>query len=51
MIADEKIVNFGSVKEKKFSDIWNSKDYQNFRKNINNNNLEDYCKNCYREHR
>ena len=49
MIADERIVNFGSVAQNNFSEIWNSDNYQNFRENINNNNLKSYCKNCYKE--
>ena len=51
MIADDKVVNFGSVIDKKFSEIWNSIDYQNFRKSIKNNELKDFCKNCYKEFR
>ena len=51
MIADEKVVNFGSIKNNKFSEIWNSSEYKNFRKDINNNDLKDYCKNCYKEFR
>ena len=51
MIADEKVINFGSVNDNNFSNIWNSEDYQDFRKNINTNDIKDYCKNCYKEFR
>lgn len=51
MIGDDKVVNFGSVIDKKFTEIWNSIDYQNFRKSIKNNELKDFCKNCYKEFR
>ena len=51
MIADDKVINFGSIKENNFKDIWNSKDFQNFRNDIKINNLRDYCKNCYKEFR
>ena len=44
-------VNMGDINDDDFLTIWNSKKYQNFRKNINENNLEDFCKNCYKEFR
>ena len=51
MIADEKVIEFGSIKKNSFSQIWNSPEYQNFRKSINDNNLKEFCKNCYKEFR
>ncbi len=51
LIADDKVVNMGDINDDDFLTIWNSKKYQNFRKNINENNLEDFCKNCYKEFR
>jgi pyrroloquinoline quinone biosynthesis protein E len=51
MIADENVINFGSIKEENFLSIWNSEKYQSFRKDIINNSLENYCKNCYEEFR
>ena len=51
MIADDKVINFGDINDEKFSTIWNSSKVKDFRKNIKNNNLEDYCKNCYKEYR
>jgi pyrroloquinoline quinone biosynthesis protein E len=51
MIADDKVINFGDINDEKFSTIWNSNKVKDFRKNIKNNNLEDYCKNCYKEYR
>ena len=49
IIGDEKVVSFGNIKEKSFKQIWNSQGYQNFRENIRNNQIPDYCKNCYKE--
>lgn len=34
-------------KEMKFKDIWNSNDYQNFRKNVNCGKMGEECKRCY----
>jgi pyrroloquinoline quinone biosynthesis protein E len=51
MIADDAVVNFGSVSEYSFSKIWNSKDYQDFRKGIKQNIIKNFCKNCYKEFR
>lgn len=51
MIADDAVINFGSLYENSFSNIWNSKDYQDFRKGIKQNNLKNFCKNCYKEFR
>ena len=51
MIADHKVVNMGSLKDNSFQEIWNSKKYLEFRKNIKTNNLESFCKNCYKEYR
>lgn len=31
----------------KFKDIWNSKEYQNFRNNVNFKDMEECCKKCY----
>lgn len=51
MIADDTVENFGSVSENNFSEIWNSKKYQDFRIRIKQNNLKNFCKNCYKEFR
>tara|TARA_A100001015_G_C14834708_1_gene650056 strand:- start:708 stop:866 length:159 start_codon:yes stop_codon:yes gene_type:complete len=51
MIADHKVVNMGSLQDNSFQEIWNSKKYLEFRKNIKTNNLESFCKNCYKEYR
>lgn len=47
VIADSDIVKMGNVFEKDFAEIWNSKEYQDFRERMRTNNLPDYCKNCY----
>jgi len=49
-IADPTIVNFGNIKDKNFSSIWTSKEYVDFRRSIESNQLRDYCKNCYEEY-
>lgn len=49
IIGDEKVVSFGNIKKEPFEKIWNSEKYKNFRNNIKNNQIPDYCKNCYKE--
>ena len=49
IIGDEKVVSFGNIKDNSFKEIWNSQNYKNFRKDIKNNKIPDYCKNCYKE--
>lgn len=51
MIADDKVSNMGDINNNSFDEIWNSKNYRDFRKKIKNNNLEEFCKNCYKEYR
>jgi radical SAM protein with 4Fe4S-binding SPASM domain len=47
VIADSDTVKMGNVFEKDFAEIWNSKEYQDFREKIINHDLPNYCKNCY----
>ena len=47
LYLDNRIV--GNIKEKTFEQIWNSDEYKNFRNKIKNNEIPDYCKNCYKE--
>ena len=49
IIGDEKVVSFGNIKDNSFKEIWNSEKYKKFRKDIKNNKIPDYCKNCYKE--
>lgn len=49
IIGDEKVVSFGNLKNNTFKEIWNSENYKNFRNDIKNNQIPDYCKNCYKE--
>ena len=51
IIGDEKVKSFGNIKKSSFRDIWNSENYKNFRKDIKNNKIPNYCKNCYQEYR
>ena len=45
MIADPAVVNLGSAKE--FKEVWNSKEYQNFRQLHLDGNIPKCCKECY----
>jgi radical SAM protein with 4Fe4S-binding SPASM domain len=47
MLADSDIIKMGNIFEDDFSKIWNSKEYQDFRKRIKTHNLHDFCKKCY----
>jgi pyrroloquinoline quinone biosynthesis protein E len=51
MVADPKVNNYGNINKEGFNHIWNSRDYQDLRKSINNHTLKDFCKNCYKENR
>ena len=49
IVADPKVVNYGNIKSQTFKEIWKSKAYYKLRDNIENNEIDDFCKNCYRE--
>lgn len=51
ILGDSSVISLGDIKKNNFREIWNSKYYQEFRSRIKTNNLSDYCKNCYAEHR
>ena len=51
LISDPEVVTLGNINEESYSTIWQSKDYKEFRENIKNNKLDDYCKDCYLEYR
>lgn len=51
MVADPKIISFGDINETDFNNIWNSNGFRKFRSSITNHELNDFCKNCYREKR
>ena len=46
-IADAKVVNFGSLKDQSFKDIWNSPAYQAFRQAHLEGDIPAYCRRCY----
>ena len=50
-ISDPKVVTMGNIKETSYEKIWKSKAYDKLRDNIRKNNLDNYCKDCYREYR
>ncbi len=50
IIGDPKVVNYGNIKSTSFKEIWNSEAYYKLRKNIDNNEIDDFCKNCYKEY-
>jgi len=47
VIADSQTINFGNVFEQKIDKIWNSDDYQRFRKAHSEGNIPELCKGCY----
>ena len=49
IIGDEKVESFGNIYDQQFNEIWNSEKYLNFRKRIKQNEIPEYCKNCYKE--
>lgn len=46
MLPDRKTINFGNLKEKKFNEIWNGKDYKKFRKAHAIGRYPNVCKEC-----
>ena len=51
IVGDPKVANMGNIKDLSFKQIWNSEQYKTLRNKIMNNELEEYCKNCYFETR
>ena len=49
IVGDPNVVTMGNINDNSFKEIWNSKKYNLLRNKINNNDLEEYCKNCYLE--
>jgi radical SAM protein with 4Fe4S-binding SPASM domain len=47
LIADAKVVNFGSLKEQSIQEIWNSTAYQDFRRAHLSGEIPAYCRRCY----
>jgi len=48
IIADPKIISMGNIHNvNSINDIWNNKDYRNLRRDIYENRLPSFCKNCY----
>lgn len=47
ILANSDVVKMGNVLENDFSIIWNSEEYQDFRKRIRNHDLPEFCRNCY----
>lgn len=39
-------MSFGSLRDTDFLEIWNSEDYRNFRKRVQNGHLPDCCRKC-----
>ncbi len=50
IIGDPNVIDMGNITKKSFKDIWYSEKYKSFRHKISNNELEEFCKNCYFEH-
>ena len=49
ILADSDTINMGNLFKKSFAEIWNSREYRDFRQRIRSHRLPDFCKNCYRE--
>ena len=48
IIGDSKVINFGNINQNSYKEIWHSNSYIEFRNSINNNQIPDFCKSCYR---
>ena len=46
-IGDANVCNMGNLNTSKFSDIWNSEQYQEFRRLHKEYKIPDFCKSCY----
>jgi pyrroloquinoline quinone biosynthesis protein E len=49
LIADPQVKSLGDLSKERFRDVWNCKDYQEFRKMIRECRIPDFCKDCYEE--
>lgn len=47
-IGDARVSCMGNINEKPFADIWNSKDYREFRKLHRENRIPKICSSCYK---
>lgn len=47
LIADPEVVSLGDLSKISFKEIWNGKNYQDFRRNIKEHNIPTYCSDCY----
>jgi radical SAM protein with 4Fe4S-binding SPASM domain len=47
VVADSKTIQMGNVFDRSFSEIWNSKVYQDLRDRIRRHDLPSFCRNCY----
>jgi radical SAM protein with 4Fe4S-binding SPASM domain len=48
-ISDAAVATMGNVFERPFREIWNSREYRQFREDIRTHHLRDYCRKCYSE--
>ena len=49
ILADSDTVKMGNLFQQSFAQIWNSREYREFRRRIRSHQLPDFCANCYRE--
>ncbi len=47
LIADAKMVNFGSLRGEGIKTIWNNPSYRAFRKSLLDGKIPEYCKDCF----
>ena len=48
LIGNPSVLSLGDINKNSFTKIWNSDEYKNLRKSIQNHELKEYCKNCYK---
>lgn len=44
--SDPDIINFGNIYKESFEEIWNSRDYRLFRKQLKSSSMPDICRGC-----
>ncbi|MCK9555900.1 radical SAM protein [bacterium] len=44
--SDPEIINFGNIYRQSFEEIWNSRDYRFFRKQLKSSSMPDICRGC-----
>lgn len=48
--ADPRVIHFGDLRSQRFEDIWNSTQYQLFRRELRAGNIPTFCRGCYEDY-